>query len=230
MQFWHSAAIWSDYPQLVPGLILVEGVVGGTQLGEQLEPLYARARARLAETSEGELAEVQAWRRAFSQMGFKPTQYRSAAEALLRRFRKDGALPTLHPLVDVCNAVSVAFALPVAVLDLDQVDSFLEVRYADGDETYLSFSDEIEHPEPREVIFSDAARHVHARRWTFRQSKRSTVSETTTRALVVSEGLHAGAVHDIPALLETLDHELRVAGYTTAQRAILSAAQPRWEG
>jgi DNA/RNA-binding domain of Phe-tRNA-synthetase-like protein len=229
MQFWHSPAIWSDYPSLVPGLMLVEGIVSGTQLGEQLEPLYARARARLANASEGELPEVQAWRRAFSQMGFKPTQYRSAGEALLRRFRKEGALPTLHPLVDVCNAVSLAFALPVAVLDLDQVDGFLEVRYADGDETYLSFGDETEHPEPREVIFADAARHVHARRWTFRQSKRSTVSETTTRALVVSEALHTGAANDIPHLLETLERELRAAGYTTSQRAILRAEEPLWQ-
>ena len=67
---------------------------------------------------ESELAEISAWRRAYAQMGLKPTQYRSAAEALLRRFRRGEELPRLHPLVDLCNAISLAFALPVAVFDL----------------------------------------------------------------------------------------------------------------
>lgn len=228
MFFEHRPAIWSAFPTLVPGLLLVEGVHPDVAVDARLAPLFDRARARLAGVTEADLAEIQAWRRAFSQMGLKPTQYRSAAEALLRRFRKEDSLPTLHPLVDLCNAVSLAFALPVAVIDLDQVDGFIQVRHADGDETYHAFSGEVEHPEPGEIIFADGARQVHARRWTFRQSKHSTVSDTTRRALIVSEGLHASAAADVAALLDTLEAELRGAGFTPSQRAILTAEAPRW--
>jgi len=228
MEFSHAPPIWAAFPTLVPGLLLVEGVRPDAETGERLAPLFARARARLAAGSESELPSIQAWRRAFSQMGLKPTQYRSAAEALLRRFRKDDALPQLHPLVDVCNATSLAYALPVAVFDLERVERFIEVRYADGDETSLAFSGEVEHPEPGEVIFADAARHVHARRWTFRQSRHSTVSEATRRALIVSEGLHEAAPSDVAALLTTLETELGALGYAVSGRAILSAAMPRW--
>jgi len=70
------------------------------------------AAARLAVSSEAEFPEVQAWRRAFTQMGLKPTQYRCASESLLRRYRKQGSLSQLHPLVDLCNATSIAFAIP----------------------------------------------------------------------------------------------------------------------
>lgn len=229
MYFYHTAALWEAFPSLVPGLMLVEGVSPDGDVSRQTSELEARARARLAGRSESDLPEVQAWRRAFSQMGLKPTQYRSAAEALLRRFRKEDALPTLHPLVDLCNAVSIAHALPVAVIDLDQVADFIEVRHADGDEISLSFSGEAEHPEPGEVIFADAARHAHARRWTFRQSRRSTVSAATRRALIVSEGLHAGADADMSALLDTLEVALKTAGFTISRRAILSRAAPRWD-
>src|SRR4029453_258902 len=140
----------------------------------------AVARARLETASEGELPEVQAWRRTFSRMGLKPTQYRSASEALLRRFRKDGSLPRTHPLIDLCNAVSLAFAVPVAVFDLAKVDGSLEVRYATGDESYLTFSGETEQPDAGEVIFADEARRAYARRWTNRQSGYSAVRDTTT--------------------------------------------------
>ena len=53
-------------------------------IATRLAPLFARARARLVGVTESDLPEIQAWRRAFSQMGLKPTQYRSAAEALER--------------------------------------------------------------------------------------------------------------------------------------------------
>jgi DNA/RNA-binding domain of Phe-tRNA-synthetase-like protein len=229
MYFCHTPAIWRQFPQLVPGLLLIDGIVAHANIATRLEPFYARARERLAPGPESELPEIAAWRRAYAQMGMKPTQYRSAAEALLRRFRREGALPQLHPLVDLCNAVSLAFALPVAVFDLDGVDGYLEVCHASGTEQYLAFSGEVEAPEPGEVIFADAANQVHARRWTFRQSRRSTVSQDTRRALIVSEGLHATADVDVRALLDALAEELSAIWAAPAGRAILTADAPRWE-
>ncbi len=172
------------------------------------------------------MPEIAAWRRGYSQMGLKPTKYRSAAEALLRRFKREGELPRVHPLIDLCNAMSLAFALPVAVFDLAQVDQFLEVRHARGTETYLAWSGETQSVPEGEVIFADAADHAHARRWTFRQSRKSTVSAETRRALVVAEGLHDSADEDIRELLDALDQELTggVGGQTRRpQRAIADA-------
>jgi DNA/RNA-binding domain of Phe-tRNA-synthetase-like protein len=228
MHFSHAAAIWQQFPQLVPGLLLVENISAEAEVAAQLEPFYARARARLAHANESDLPEVAAWRRAYAQMGMKPTQYRSAGEALLRRFRREGTLPQLHPLVDLCNAVSLAFALPVAVLDLGGVEGFIEVRHATGTEQHLAFSGEIEHPDPGEVIFADAAGHAHARRWTFRQSRRSTVSVATRRALIVSEGLHASADADVPALIDTLAALIAPVWGAPRGRAVLTAEQPLW--
>src|SRR5689334_19587019 len=126
MFFCHTPEIWHDFPQLVPGLLLVEGIDPAADVAARLEPLHRRAADRLGGGAESDLPAVQAWRRAYAQMGLKPTQYRSAAEALLRRFRREGALPQLHPLVDLCNALSLAYALPVAVFDLDGVDGYIE--------------------------------------------------------------------------------------------------------
>lgn len=229
MYFCHSPALWSQFPSLVPGLLLVGDVHPHADVSTRLEPFFARARAQLARGPELELPAVSAWRRAYAQMGMKPTQYRSAAEALLRRFRREDSLPLLHPLVDLCNAVSLAYALPVAVFDLAEVAGYLEVRHAAGTEAYLAFGGEIEHPEPDEVIFADAVSQVHARRWTFRQSRRSAVSATTARALIVSEGLHASAAADVAALLETLAAEIAFAWRAPDGQAILTANRPRWD-
>lgn len=126
-------------------------------------------------------------------MGLKPTQYRSAAEALLRRLRQHGELPAINPLVDLGNAVSVATALPIAVLDLTKICGALQVRPADGDERYDTFRGDVEHPEAGEIIFADDARRAHARRWTNRQSAYSAVGPTSRDVLFVIEAQHPGS-------------------------------------
>jgi DNA/RNA-binding domain of Phe-tRNA-synthetase-like protein len=151
MYFTHSSADWQQFPQLVPGVLVLDNVRPEVEVSARLDPWYERARERLRRGPESELAEISAWRRAYAQMGLKPTQYRSAAEALLRRFRRGEALPRLHPLVDLCNAISLAFALPLAVLDLARVEGYVEVRHARGDEQHLAFDGSIETPEPGEV-------------------------------------------------------------------------------
>src|ERR1700691_101923 len=188
MQFQHAPGIWTDFPELAAGAVFAQGVGTGTgaDVAGRVAHWYGVADERLAGTSAAGLPEIQAWRRAFARMGLKPTQYRCAAESLLRRFRKGGSLPRLHPLVDLCNAVSLAFAIPVAVLDVAAVTWPLQVRYAAGDEDYLTFGGETEHPAAGEVIFADQAGHAHARRWTNRQSGLSAVRDTTTAVLIVA--------------------------------------------
>ncbi len=183
---------------------------------------------------ESELPEVQAWRRAFGRMGFKPTQYRCASESLLRRLRKEGALPRIHPLIDLCNAVSTAFAIPIAVFDLDHVQGNLQVRPATGTERHVAFGGEVEQPEPGEVVFADGAGQAHARRWTHRQSAASAIRPGTRRVLIVAEAMHATARDDVQRLLDALAQELQ-AGWgagvdgSCAPR-VLSAAAPVFEG
>ena len=133
MDFRHSDEIWRDFPQLVAGVAFATGISPDAAPDDSVTRFTAIAKSRLAGATESELPEIQAWRRAFTTMGLKPTQYRCASEALLRRFRKEGTLPRLHPLVDVCNAASLAFAVPVAVFDVAAISGSLRVRYAAGD-------------------------------------------------------------------------------------------------
>jgi DNA/RNA-binding domain of Phe-tRNA-synthetase-like protein len=230
MQFSHAGLIWADFPELAAGVAVATGITSSdsaaSKVQERVGRFYAAADARLAASSEAELPQTQAWRRAFARMGLKPTQYRCASEALLRRYKKDGSLPSIHPLVDLCNAVSLAYAIPVAVLDVDQVDGSLQVRYADGTETYLAFSGERELPYAGEVIFADDAGNVHARRWTNRQSALSAVSPGTTTVLIVAEAMHDSAAADVEALISTIATELAAVWPATLQTGLLHPDEP----
>jgi len=229
MYFCHSTDIWRGYPELVPGVVFADGITATAAVGPRVAEYYSVAESRLAATSEGELPEIQAWRRAFSQMGLKPTQYRCASESLLRRFRKEHALPQIHPLIDLCNALSLACAIPIAVFDCAKITRYTEVRHATGAETYLAFSGEEERPEPGEVIFADHAARAHARRWTNRQSRYSAVGPDTTAVLIVAEAMHGAADADVQRLTATLVDELSVLWSVKPKAAILTKDVLRFE-
>lgn len=227
MDFQHSSEIWRDFPELVPGVLFAEGIT--RDVSSRVAQFSSLAKERLATASESELPEIQAWRRTFSKMGLKPTKYRCASESLLRRFRKEGELPQIHPLIDLCNSISLAFAIPVAVLDTSQIVDGVEVRYASGSERYETFSGEIEHPDEHEVIFADGAGQAHARRWTNRQSGNSAVRDTTTSVLIVAEAMHESASADVKRLLDTLANELSAVWPIAPKSAVLSSSSPRFE-
>ncbi|WEX88388.1 phenylalanine--tRNA ligase beta subunit-related protein [Sinorhizobium garamanticum] len=229
MYFRHASDIWSDFSGLSAGVLHAEGIHRDVSVDAHIAGFEAVAKARLAASSEGDFPEIQAWRRAFSRMGLKPTQYRSASEALLRRFRKDGSLPRIHPLIDLCNAASLAYAIPIAVFDLSSVAGHLEVRYASGSEIYTTFSGETEHPEQHEVIFADEEGRAHARRWTNRQSGYSAVGDETTTVLVVAEALHAGAATDVGRLVHELAGATGAVWAVTPSSALLDRTAPRFD-
>jgi DNA/RNA-binding domain of Phe-tRNA-synthetase-like protein len=229
MRFQHSPQIWSDHPSLVAGVVSATGITADASVTDQVARFHAIAKERLSVSAEAEFPEIKAWRRTFAQLGLKPTQYRCASESLLRRFRKEGTLPEIHPLIDLCNAISMAYAIPVAALDVDRIDTSLEVRYATGDERYQTFGGEIESPAPGEVTFVDAAGNSHARRWTNRQSGLSAVRDSTRSVLIVTEALHDTAPADVRALVGALADEIAAAWPTAPTTAILSAADPTFD-
>ena len=229
MYFCHSGEIWRDYPELVPSVLLVRGITESPCVLDRVTNFNALAESRLATRSESELPEVQAWRRIFTRMGLKATQYRSASESLLRRFRREKCLPQIHPLIDLCNSVSLAYAIPVAIFDVTKIAEFIEVRYATGSEVYLAFSGHTENPEPHEVIFADAIGRAHARRWSNRQSGYSAVRDETSNVLIVAEAVHGSAYDDVQMLSAAISNELENIWSVVPQVKILSQSSPRFD-
>lgn len=200
----YSPSVLTSFPQLQSRGLLIDGINRNADPNAAISHLTAIAKNRLTHATEGEFPEIKAWRRAFSAMGYKPTHYRCASEALLRRFRLEGSLPALHPLVDLCNATSLAFAIPVAVFDVEKINGILSIRHADGDEVYETFSGNTESPEQGEIIYADDDRRAHARRWTNRQSGWSAIHSETKTALIVTEALHETAQRDADDLIDSL--------------------------
>jgi DNA/RNA-binding domain of Phe-tRNA-synthetase-like protein len=232
--FRYDPAVLAAHPSVVGGVIHAVGVHNGlapSELREAFVAEQAAVRARLGETPLSELPTLAAWRRAFRAFGVDPTQYRSAAEALLRRLTKQGELPSIGTLVDIANLVSIRHALPVAVFDLRAIAGGITVRHARGDEPWADLgSSETVHPDPGEVIFADAAGRVAARRWCWRQSAESAARADTREILVTVEGLHEGAAQDVARAVADLRRFLRAYAHpATSRHDVLDSSRPAFE-
>jgi len=233
-RFGYAPAVLQSFPSVVGGAIYATGVTNGPTPPDLVEAFMAEqaaVRARIDNRPLSELPTLAAWRRVFRGFGVDPTQYRSAAEALLRRLTKQGELPSIGTLVDLANLVSIRYALPVAVCDLRSVVGGTTVRFARGDERWTDLgSSSAEHPAAGEVIFVDEADVVSARRWCWRQSAASAVGPATTQIVVTVEGHHETATGDVIRALADLESLLATfAAPASTRAAILSATHATLE-
>jgi DNA/RNA-binding domain of Phe-tRNA-synthetase-like protein len=212
--FQYDSDILTHYPSVVGGVILARDMTSGPTPKDLQTAFIAEQQTTLQRIGAAPLSQVTslaAWRGVFRSFGVDPTQYRSAAEALLRRLTKKGDIPSIHLLVDLGNLVSIRYALPVAVFDTHTLHGAVTVHFADGSERYTTLGqDEVEHPEPGEVVFSDETKLVIARRWCWRQSEQSAAQQETTQAIITVEAHHAEGKQDVNAALDDLLTLLRM--------------------
>ncbi len=206
--FHYHPDIVARYPNVVGGVILARGLTNGPAPDSLLAAFQAEQQAVLRRVGGMPLSQIEslaAWRSAIRAFGGEPTQYRSAAEALLRRLIKKGDIPPINILVDIGNLVSIRYALPVAVFDTHSLQGAVTVHFAEGSERYTTLGEaEVDHPGPGEVVFSDETGLVIARRWCWRQSEQSAAQPDTTDAIITVEAHHANAHADVEAALEDL--------------------------
>ncbi|MGW3460724.1 B3/B4 domain-containing protein [Streptomyces olivaceoviridis] len=171
---------------------------------EELERQLADGTWRPADESD---PRIEAWHTAYRSFGTNPRRVRPSVDALGRRFAQKGTLPRINPAVDSYNAVSVRHGLPAGAFDLDHVTGDVDIRHADGSETFtpLGEPDTTEHPKAGEIVYTDTT-GVLTRHWNHRDAHRTRVTEDSTRVAFVLETLHAGRDGH---LLKTAAVELR---------------------
>jgi DNA/RNA-binding domain of Phe-tRNA-synthetase-like protein len=136
-------------------------------------------------------AHLDAWREAYRAFGAKPQRTPCSVEALRKRAQRDGMLPAVNAVVDLYNALSVRYALPVGGEDAALYQGAPRLLRAHGNEPFDTIADgvpKIETAEPGEVVWRDE-HGVTCRRWNWRQGIRTRITEHSTQMWFVLERL-----------------------------------------
>jgi lysyl-tRNA synthetase class 1 len=182
----------SVFPSARVGVLFVEGIDNSRDISGVL-PLIRAEEQSFREKYFGKdlssLRGIKVWREAYSLFGAKPKDYKSSIEALSKRVLKGEQLPSINPLVDIYNYISLKYVLPVGGVDLSKVVGDIRLCFANGSENFVKMgSSNVEHPEKGEVIYKDD-KEVICRRWNWRESENTKITSSTSRALIFVESL-----------------------------------------
>ncbi|WP_310416721.1 B3/4 domain-containing protein [Mycoplana sp. BE70] len=136
-------------------------------------------------------AHLTSWADAYTRFGAKPNRTPCSAQSLRKRVLKDGIIPSINPVVDLYNAVSLKYAIPVGGENYDAYAGIPFLTLADGTETFetvMNGETTIERPLPGEVIWRDDV-GVTCRRWNWRQGTRTRLEAAAGRMWFVLESL-----------------------------------------
>ena len=218
--------VTASVPDYVLGLLAVPAIEVGPAHPAVARRLTAAEdalhRAGLDKAGVSELPGIAGWRAAYRAVAVNPNRFPCAAESIARRVARGDRLPRINALVDLCNAVSLDSALPVASCAVDDIAA-VAVRPADGTETYLPLGapDAPERPEPGEIVYADDHGRAHSRRWNWRQGHLVRTDLGRRRLLLTVEAAHPGGRAEVEAALDRLDAVLGELTAAPRHRAVL---------
>jgi DNA/RNA-binding domain of Phe-tRNA-synthetase-like protein len=184
--------IFSSFPELRLGIVIARGIDNrgeSVEIGELIRKKQEEIRNQYILEEVAELPRIQSWRRAYASFGAKPKKHHSSVENLLRMSLEGRDLRPINKIVDIYNYISLLHQIPAGGDDLARVDGDIVLRLAKGDEPFRPLGiDETQTARQGEVIYADE-REVLCRRWNWRESEKTKMTEETRDVLLVSEGL-----------------------------------------
>jgi len=188
-----APGIFEAFPDAVLGIVAFDGVRNegdNAEITEMLRKEETAVASRLGTVPVSEHPHIACWREAYRRFGAKPKDHPSSIENLVRRVTKGQSLRHVNRLVDLYNAISLKHLVPAGGEDLEAIDGDVELAFAGDSEPPVRLLGEPEARPPKkgEVIYRDRVGAI-CRRWNWKEADRTKLTESTTRGLLVIEGL-----------------------------------------
>jgi DNA/RNA-binding domain of Phe-tRNA-synthetase-like protein len=232
MKFKISSEIFGAFPELSLGVLIGRGIDNlgySKEIGESIRRRQEEIRVQFSLEEVSELPRIRSWRKAYASFGAKPKKHRSSVENLLRMSLEGRDLRPINKVVDIYNYVSLLHVVPVGGDDLTRVEGDVVLRFARGDEPFRPLgSEEVQTARQGEVIYADE-REVLCRRWNWRESEKTKMTERTRDVLLVSEGLLPVTAEDMNEIVEDLACLVEKYCGGETNRDVLSTKKREWE-
>lgn len=178
------------------GVVIVEGIDNKKESAGIHEILQNEVRIiseSFADKSVKGVKELDLYREALKSYNINPSKYPCSIEALLNRIVKKGEFPSISPIVDLANYISLKYKVPVGVHDTDSLDNDLVVRLSNDDDCKIEDNNGNDVLKPGEPIYT-CGHSVRTRRWMWRQLPAGRVDENSTNFILPIDGFYAN--HD----------------------------------
>lgn len=191
MKFIVNKDFFEKVPNAYFGVVIIKGFDNKQENKKITDLLSTEMNNALKELKDVKVKEesyIIPYREAFKAIDLNPNKFMSSIEALLTRISKGKDLPNINPIVDLGNALSVKYKLPIGIHDIDNFDGNIELRKGKETDTFIPFGGgEIEHPEENEYVYV-SGNEIKTRKWTWRQGEKSKITEKSTNLFIPIDG------------------------------------------
>lgn len=207
-----SNDIFQKVPEFRLGAVIISGV---NNIGEVPQPKI--------EISKEAVEEVEAWKKTALIVGIDITKFPQSSQNLLERFRKDGKIPSVNPIIDLCNFISLETGVPAGAHDLDRDPGDIEVRSGQKGDTYVPLNQIKKEEVVDPVVFAIGPR-VQTRNWTWRIADTSKVDEKSRNIIVFIDTLPPLDYTQTAAILSRISREIvSRCGGMVLEKAVLTS-------
>lgn len=211
-KFITEESFWSLFPDAEIGVVVLNDVDNSDSVYEDNETIrddLAKANQEAGKwitatpISKNEVIKV--WRDAFQKFKKKKGN-RASIEALLARVDKGNYVGGINPLVDVYNAISLTYGLPIGGEDIDNFAGNLRLTVSEeGGDEFMALGDEENNPTlPGELCYLDDIGAV-CRCWNWRDGKRTMLTGNTKNAFMIIESVDPGRHGDLVEALDLME-------------------------
>ena len=103
----------------------------------------------------------------------------SSIEATVKRVSKGNVLPSINPIVDLVNSISLKYILPMGAHDLDALTGEIAIRFSRKGDAFTPLGENlVEVLDNGELVYADSKR-IRTRRWIWRQSNIGKINENS---------------------------------------------------
>ncbi|MBW6464800.1 MAG: hypothetical protein K0B84_11560 [Firmicutes bacterium] len=191
MKFIIEDKVFDMLPEVCFGVVVAHNIdnsANNPEIISLMEEAINSTRLKFNETKPKEHHDIQPYREAFRKMEINPNKFPCSVEALAARIVKGGTLPDINPAVNLVNAFSIKYTLPMGAHDLDSTSEDIEVRFSRSGDSFIPFGEkEPEILECCELVYA-AGYHIKTRKWIWRQSDFGKVTETSKNIFFPIDG------------------------------------------
>lgn len=171
MKFIVTPDIFEKLPDMYVGVVVVKGIDNSKNypaIDRLLNKYMKYSQQKFDGINVKQNDEIIPYREAFRKIGINPNRYPCSAEALFKRLSKGKNLLHINPLVNLNNAISLKYTVPMGTHSLDGVQDDIIMRLAKPGDNFVPLGkDEVEEPDEGEVVYTVGS-DVCTRRWTWR--------------------------------------------------------------
>lgn len=233
MRFVVAPQVFAALPDVCFGVVAAWGVdnaAGYPAIAARLDAAVAAAAARFAGKKVKEDPAVLPYRQAFQALGINPNKFMSSIEAMFTRVAKGKGLPRINPVVDLGNALSLTYVLPMGAHDMGGLTADLEVRLSRAGDTFVPFGEsEAESVSAGELVYVSGS-VVRTRRWIWRQSELGKIGPQSRDIFFPIDGFSSVNKDAVLAARDELARLCReVFGCADVRTGFVDAAHPSFE-